>query len=901
MRKSVNLLALAVAGVGLSCSSVSAQLGLSWDELGPNNQGNHTRALAVDGSGNVWAGSVGGGLWKSTDGGSTWEQSGITENLAVSSIAVDGNTLYVGTGESFFYEPATTFINGWHYDSVSTWKSGFFGFAGQPGEGVFVSNDGGATWTHNNATWSPSSVPYTGVFKSIQKIAAKGGRVLVGALDGLYVSDDQLATATKAGGTNAFRSNPIVDVDFLGGGVVLAATKDSVYRSTDNGSNFGAAINSSIPTGTTAPNNRVGGDRIEFAVAPSNDNIVYVTGASGINGNCTGVWRSDDAGVTWTRIAPFESASFQPFQGTGVYNLVLAVQKNDPNAVVLGGKRLYKYSQANGWVTTASHIYTPGFSTNYVPATQLSIAVDPNSDSTYYIGTDAEIVRTTNFGRTFSFKTKSYNNAHLSSVHGSPKWEVLVGDRYNGVLYKDNANSSSNLQQFTQLTNESNGGVARWCPTLLDHIVSQGDVTGLVRSFTVGTSFETFYGLPLYPIHPSFGVNADSMWVDRPDTSSGGGTLYDVGGVTVAPWAWDEYIPAANLGDDTLIQNTPLYLYLATRNFVWVCTNPFGSIDSLPNWNRLTVDITRTSFGNNKREFITALTVSNDASHTVWVGTNDGRIFRINNANDPVNRDVTTATLQVDDPSMPRRWVTDIAVDAGNNGIVAVTYGAYASGDDRVWITNNGMDAVPTWRSAQANLPANLPVYSIAFHPQGGRYATVIGTDRGVYGSNTDYSNTGNTFNWSEESVGIGRVPVTDISYRRYYAEWIDANNYKYSPDYTLFIATAGRGAFKSTNLVSTEERGFELSGIKMELSPNPATVLSNINIDLPSATRVKLEAFDLQGNRVAVLGDRMWGAGKLEVEFNTANLPAGIYLVKGQFVNGKGEFHQTLKQVVVK
>ena len=45
--------------------------GVSWNPLGPKNQGGRTRSLLIDANdatGNtVWVGSVGGGLWKTTD------------------------------------------------------------------------------------------------------------------------------------------------------------------------------------------------------------------------------------------------------------------------------------------------------------------------------------------------------------------------------------------------------------------------------------------------------------------------------------------------------------------------------------------------------------------------------------------------------------------------------------------------------------------------------------------------------------------------------------------------------------------------------------------------------------------------------------------------------------------
>jgi photosystem II stability/assembly factor-like uncharacterized protein len=902
MRKTVNFLALAAAALGLLQSTAQAQLNLSWEEIGPNNQGNHVRAMAVDGNGTVWAGSVGGGLWKSTDRGSSWSQvSGVSDNMAVSCIAVSGSNIYVGTGENVFYEPATSLINPWGPDSVTTYRNGFLTYAGQPGQGVFVSTDGGATFTHNNGTWNSGSTPFSGPFKSIQKIAVNGTRVFIAALDGLYYSDNNLGTITKAASPSThFTSNAIVDVIVSGNNVVMAATKDSIFRSTDNGANFGRRINSVIYPNGVAPNVNIGGARILFAAAPSNNNVVYVTGVSSINGNCNGVWKTTDAGDTWSRVAPFESSNFLPFGGKGKYASVIAVHPTDPNSLVLGGSRMYKYSENTGWITTGSSVFFPGFSRNYIPTPQLIVLPDPTTDSSYFVAGDAEIVRTDNFGTTFSFKTKGFNNAHLHAVDGSVDYEILASDRYNGLMYKDNGNSDATLQQFANLTNLSEGGIARWSPTLRHHIVSQGTDGGLIRSLNGGEAFDPFYGTPLEPIHPSI-ASEDSLWIDRADGNSAGGTLFDFGGAPITPWCFDEYITPTALGNDTSIQETPAYLYMCSKSFVWVCTNPFGGIDSIPHWNRITRDMTVNNLGGNRKEFYTAIASSNDADHIVWVGTNNGRLVRINGANDPINLDVDTDVAQVDDAGMPRRWISDIAIDPNNNNIVAVTYAGYKLGDDRVWMTNNANDAVPTWRSVQANLASDIPAYSVAFSNVASSRAMLIGTEYGLYGTSSDYTNTATALSWSNLSGPMGNVQVTDIVFRRNNIVWLDGDNYKYDPDNTILVATNGRGAFKSRNLVGTPDPIAASNGIKMNISPNPTSGNSTIQLELPSSTLVNLEVFDLQGNRVAFIAERVFNGGAAEIGFDASKLPAGAYLIKGVFTNNKGMYQHTLRQVVVK
>lgn len=901
MRRYLYATALTLLFAAFTVGEATAQLNVFWEEVGPNNSGNHTRALTVDANGDIWAGSVGGGLWKSTDRGSTWEQiDGLNGSLAVSTIAVDGNNIYVGTGEKLYFEPDGAYINSFNINRIDTLKETFHQFAGQPGEGVYASTDGGATWDHDNGTWSPSNPAYEGPFSSIQKIVSSGGRTLIATVEGLYWSDNgTLTTVTKSTGTAHFMDEAIVDMEFGANGIVLAATQDSLYRSTNNGTSFSAAINDSLPTNPSPPNNRVGGDRIEIAIAPSDPNYMYVTGASDINGKCTGVWRSTDAGINWVRIAPNESATFQPFQDNGLYSLVLAVKPSDPEFIILGGEKLYKFDPNTGWNDAASHFNFPGFTVDYVPTPILSLAFDPADDSTFYVGTDAEIVRTTDYGETYSSKTKGFNNSSLYGVTTGVDYSVLLSDRYRGLLYR--APDSANKQEFNNVYTATRTGVARFSLLDPDRIISQGADGGVVRSFNKGEAFEQFYGVPIEPIHPSYGTPPDSIFVDRANATSGSGGLYDVPTLPVNAWVLDEVIDPNSLGNDSLIKATPNWLYLCSRHFVWVCTNPFGGVDSIPNWNRISPDLVQDFFGTGQREFYSAIAVSGDNDHVVYVGTNTGKIFRIEDANDPINMDLATKIIRVDTMqsiTMPNRWITDIEFDQGNPDNLIITYGAYAKGDDRVYITNNSKAASPEFRSLQGNLPADVPVYAAAFHPDANVDALLVGTDEGIWGTDSDYSS--GSVTWSNESTNIGNVPVTDITFRRYHRNY-NGSFYTYTPDYSLFVATHGRGAFKSSTLVTRPTETVVNSGVNMALAPNPANEFASVHLQLDRPTKVTLEAYDLAGTKVALIRDRMYPAGQFGIDFDVRSLPAGVYLIKGEFSNKNGVYRETMKQIVIK
>lgn len=884
-------------------SSANAQLNLSWDELGPNNHGNHMRAMAVDNNGHVWAGSVGGGLWKSMDGGQSWAMvPGFDDNLAVSTIAINGSNIYVGTGELYYYQPSQDYIpNGanWEPDSSTVWQNGFFQYSGMVGEGVYVSNDGGNTWNHNNGTWNNSSSIYNNPFVSIQSLATNGSRTFIGTLHGLYYSDNaNLSTVTKINGTVEFENNNIVDIAFGANNVVYACTKDTIYRSTNNGTSF-VGINDSITPGAVLPADKVGGHRLAIAVAPSNPNVVYATGALLTNFSASGVWRSSDNGVNWSRIAPKESSTFQPLQNNGRYSMILEVSPADENTLLLGGEKLFKYTELEGWDDAASHTYIPGFSTRYVPTPILSLAFDPNDDSTFYVGTEGEVVGTTDFGDTYNFRTKGLNTAHIQGISAAPDWRLLASDSYDGLFYKVNANPDPLQLQWDDIYPSTRGGIARFSMTNPSYIISQTNDGGLVRSLSNGATFESFYGFPIEPIDEAC-LGDDSLIIDRPDTTVAGAGMYDSDAGPVNAWILDEYITPAAMMNDTDIQESPVYVYLTSGNFVWVCSNPFGTLDSLPFWNRITLDLANSgSF--TRTEYFTAITVSGDADHVVYVGTNFGKIFRLNNANDPVNFDACSDVIRVDTGTvgMPNGWISDIEFEHGDPENLIVTYGGYADQPSRVWITNNAKSGnLPTFRDITSNLPTNLPIYSAVLHPDGNVKAIVLGTEHGIYTSSDDYEGTG-AISWTNESGPIGAAPVYDLVFRLYgISDW-SSPDYSYVPDYTLFAGTQGRGVFRSQTLVAREDPNLAGTGIGLELAPNPVDQAASVVIDLPEAAKVRINAYDITGTHVATIVDRKLTVGHHEIGFEASALPSGMYILKAEFTNSKGTFVDNLKAVV--
>ncbi len=78
---------------------------------------------------------------------------------------------------------------------------------------------------------------------------------------------------------------------------------------------------------------------------------------------------------------------------------------------------------------------------------------------------------------------------------------------------------------------------------------------------------------------------------------------------------------------------------------------------------------------------------------------------------------------------------------------------------------------------------------------------------------------------------------------------------------------------------------------------PNPFNPSTRINFSLPAASNVKISVFNSLGQEVAVLVDGMKDAGAHSVNFEAANLPAGIYMYSIE----TGDYKEVRKMTLLK
>ena len=322
----------------------SGALGLSWELVGPDNQGGRTRALMFDRviSNKLWAGSVGGGLFQSLDGGNNWTRVETYDGFfPIASIAqASDGAIYVGTGEGLG-------------NPLSGSGSGFNSQSG--GNGIYKSTDDGLTWTllpgtdagslPNNLT---ASCDWCGV-NDIAVSPTNDNLILAATEGGLKIS-------TQAGAEAVWISVPVVtgqgqSIEITSDGQIAFGTFNGrVYRSVDVANNFTSGW-SLMPV--------TGGQRADVAIAPSNENYVYAS-VTATNQCMSGLWRSTDGGDNWTEIVeggspylldPFNQPTedFGVCSGQGWYDQTIAVNPADENKIYIGGITLYTWGQGVGF------------------------------------------------------------------------------------------------------------------------------------------------------------------------------------------------------------------------------------------------------------------------------------------------------------------------------------------------------------------------------------------------------------------------------------------------------------------------------------------------------------------------------------------------------------------------
>jgi hypothetical protein len=714
---------------------------------GPNNNGGRTRAIAYDvrynGTTNrvLIAGGVSGGIFRSTDGGANWAKvTPANEVHNVSSVAQDprpGNqdTWYAGGGE---------------YVGSSTDASG----AGYLAYGVLKSTDNGATWTRlplTNITDFNGSAITAGTPERFDHPFDYVHKISINPTNGdVYIACHRRIVRSSNGGTTfqtvfgsglaAFAAGGQADVVISQTGKVYVAMTGAaadlnlrgIWRSTTGNLNSYTRLAGGSVLGVDSVDGWRGNAysyqlsgtekfydtrRTLLALAPSNENILYVLYENGLTNTSSGRNKEADlfklnmtSGNVWANLSGNlpdfpggDHDATDPFTVQGGYDLFITVKPTDPNFVLLGGTSLYR--STNGFASTAATSWIGGYG-NTLPTLTFyanshpdihNVAFNPLNSNEAICSNDGGMQLTTDItaaGSTVvwtninNYQTLQYYRVAIDPNTGNNNF--AGGAQDNGTQFRDKTGISGvaaiDSNNHRRLIGGDGGSVGisktNGGPKFLYGSVQLGSVRR-------GTLQATFNAVEIRP---------------NGLTPSTAGSTTEFG----------EFVTNFKLNPD----NTEDLYYI---NFNRMFRTTSASTVNSSNWTELTgvgaaVNPSDPTSGRDIGIRAVAFSRGNyGALHSMYFGTTDGRIFRLDDprnsaaAATPVN--ITPSNIDISNLN-----VQDIAVNPNNdNEIIAVitnygrtnASGTFQNVTNILW-TNNAKSATPTWKVAEGNLTGTL-------------------------------------------------------------------------------------------------------------------------------------------------------------------------------------------------
>ncbi|HEU4641952.1 MAG TPA: hypothetical protein VFS44_05795 [Gemmatimonadaceae bacterium] len=695
-------LALSITPCALSAQSVpeSAYAAMHWRLVGPFRAG---RVLAVAGvpgdPSTFYFGAVGGGVWKTANAGRTWtplfDDQRIASIGAIAVAASDPKVIYVGSGEADMRSDITY------------------------GNGIYKSEDGGRHWRHLGLddTQQIGEIRVDPRDPNVVLVAALGHAYGPNAERGVYRSTDGGTTWTKV--LYRDQSTGAIDIAYDPGDprVVWAAMWNArrtpwsqyppdegagsgLWKSTDGGVTWAPVAGHGLPTD--------GVGRIGIAVAKGGARVYALVEARG----ASGLYRSDDAGASWTRTSTDPNVVTRGWYFGRVY-----VDPSSPDIVYVPNRSIMR--STDGGRTFTAIKGAPGGDDYH------SVWIDPTDSRRIISGVDQGATITLDGGRTWS---SWYDQPTGQFYH------VVTDDQYPYLIY--------GAQQDA-------GSVA---------IASRSDYGEITFRdwFTPGAG-EAGYVAP-DPLHPNIIYGGDTYGaVYRFDRTTG--QRQDISPAPVAAFGtplprrkyrftWTSPLVFDPIDRRTLYLGAQVLLKTTDGGLHWTEASP-DLTGALPGARADSAPPTVATAAAHGWGVIYTIAPSAAREGVIWIGTDDGKIQRTTDGG--VHwRDVTPQGLPA--------WSKISIIDASRTD-PATAYAAVDRHrlDDFAPYVYRTHDGGRHWTRVSAGIPAGAYVRAVRADPVrvGLLYA---GTELGVYVSFDDGDH------WQSLQLDLPTVPVHDLA-----------------------------------------------------------------------------------------------------------------------------------------